>query len=73
MSLNTVRPDLINLYIRNGGENMKKLGKKLHNSKSTIEAYATCSSYCHCDYAACGNMTTTMVSLMGGVSNYVHG
>ena len=52
---------------------MKKLGKKIHNSKSTIEAYATCSSYCHCDYAACGNMTTTMVSLMGGVSNYVHG
>ncbi len=49
---------------------MKKLGKKIHNYQGTIEAYAYCDSYCHCDYSACGN-TSAMVNLMANVRNYV--
>lgn len=71
MSLNKVKHVLTNLYKRNGGENMKKLGKKLHNCQNTIEAYANCYSYCHCDYEACGN-TSAMVNLMANVRNYVN-
>ncbi len=44
---------------------MKKLGKKVHNSMETIEAYAcTCAdcSFCSCSYAGCGNNTAVMVS-----------
>ena len=70
MSLNKVRPCSINLNIRKWGENMKKLGKKLHIYQATIEAYANCDSYCHCDYAACGN-TSAMVNLMANVRNVV--
>ncbi len=49
---------------------MKKLGKKIHNYQGTIEAYAYCDSYCHCDYSACGD-TSSMVNLMANVRNYV--
>lgn len=76
MSLNKVRPCSINLNIRKWGEKMKKLGKKVHNSMETIEAYACgcgCSCTCSksCDYSTdCGSMTTVMVSLMQGSYNY---
>lgn len=40
---------------------MKKLGKKIHNSMQTIEAYVSCDGACR--YDVCGN-TSAMVNLL---------
>ncbi len=51
---------------------MKKLGKKIHNNMETIEAYAcgcsNCSS-CSCNYAVCGNNTSSMANIYTSNSN----
>lgn len=57
MSLNKVRPYSLSLNIRKRGEDMKKLGKKIHSCQRTIEAYAGCDWYGY----TCGRTTAEYV------------
>ncbi len=40
---------------------MKKLGKKIHSCKNTIEAYSYCPGTCSMDGSLCGNSTSDRV------------
>lgn len=47
-----------------GGENMKKLGKKVHVQQETIEAYCTSCTYCGCS-AGCPSCPSSCGPFVG--------